>query len=123
MAYLWDAAYQAEDPGSGQHEFASLLVICRPQRMHYGKVPFEADADNDHGRKIQTKHSEDHHDLAAVIGGVPLNGDPPADLQGDHDEGHDQICGGQMNHHGVQAGFTMPVADQREEHCEVTDCR
>ena len=121
-SYLWNTGNNAEEPGEGEHDPASLVRVFEAHGMNDGEVAIQADGDQDEGRQVKSERPTKHEQSAADVAGQPRHGDVPRRLQGQHDEGHDKVSHGQVHDEEVHARPTVPVPEQSDEHRQVTEC-
>lgn len=78
-----------------------LRLLQRRHRLGNREAAVNAHAHQDHGREVECERPEEHQDLAEDVAGVPLDAEPPADLQRHDHEADDQVCDGQVDDHDV----------------------
>lgn len=91
-------------------------------RVHDGEVPVEADGDEDEGRQVESKRPTEHHKSTGQISSLPCNSDVPHCLQGEHDEGDDQIGYREMHDEGVNTRFETPTSEQGHKDDKISGC-
>lgn len=88
--------------------------------MQHGKVTVERNADEHVGRQVEAEGAQEQEEFAERFAGHPLGGEAPSDLQRHHDEGDDQVRGGQVRDHERDARLAVATTtDQRHEDGEI----
>ena len=87
--------------------------------MDDGDVAIQRDGHQEEGGQVEAEGPEEHADPAGDVPGIPGHGGVPDGLQRHEDEGHDQVCDGQVHNEDVDAGFKPLGPEEGDEDGEV----
>ncbi len=94
--------------------------IILPVYFYPPSLPVDWDADEDIPREEESEYPEEGHDPAEHVPGRPHDRGIPPDLQGHHEERHQQVGDGQVDQQQVHPGLVLPVATDKDvQHGEV----